>query len=138
MRAWTEAAYGIPPEQVIGSTVGLSFAIQDGKAVLRRRDEAPPMDVGAVKAEKIGMIIGRRPVFAAGNSDDDLEMLEWTTMEAGPRFGMLIHHTDAEREYAYDRDSSVGHLDKALDEARDRGWIVVDMKRDWRTIFPPE
>lgn len=138
MRAWAEKAYGIPPEQVLGSTVAVSFEMRDGKPVLRRLDKAAAMDVGPVKAESIGTIIGRRPVFAAGNSDGDLEMLQWTTMNAGPRFGMLVHHTDAEREWAYDRDSPIGRLDKALDQARERGWIVVDMKRDWRTIFPFE
>ena len=135
MRPWTGKAYGIPPEQVVGSTVAVSFEMDGGKPVLRRQAKVTAMDVGPVKAESIGTVIGRRPVFAAGNSDGDLEMLQWTTMTQGPRLGMLIHHTDAEREWAYDRNSDIGTLDKALDQARERGWIVVDMKRDWRTIF---
>ncbi|MHB1219676.1 MAG: HAD family hydrolase [Alphaproteobacteria bacterium] len=138
MRPWAEKAYGIPPEQVLGSAAAVSFEMRDGKPVLRRLDKAAAMDVGPVKAENIGTIIGRRPVFAAGNSDGDLEMLQWTTMAGGPRLGMLVHHTDAEREWDYDRDSAIGQLDKALDQAPERGWIVVDMKRDWRTIFPFE
>lgn len=138
LRAWAERAYGIPPEQVVGSTVALAFAIQDGKPVLRRLDRASAMNVGPVKAENIGTVIGRRPVFAAGNSDGDLEMLQWTTMAEGPHFGMLVHHTDAAREWAYDRNSDIGRLDRALDQARERGWIVVDMKRDWRAVFPFE
>lgn len=136
LRAWAEQAYGIPLEQVVGSTVALAFEMQNGKPVLRRLDRASPMNVGPVKAENIGTVIGRRPVFAAGNSDGDLEMLQWTTMAGGSRFGMLVHHTDAAREWAYDRNSDIGHLDRALDQARERGWIVVDMKRDWRAVFP--
>lgn len=135
LRAFAEKTYGIPPEQVIGSTAVLSFRMADGKSVLRRTDRATAMDVGPVKAERIGTVIGRRPVFAAGNSDGDLEMLQWTTMTSGPRLGMLVHHTDAEREWAYDRDSAIGQLSTAWDQAVERGWIVVDMKRDWRTIF---
>lgn len=138
LRAFAEKTYGIPPEQVVGSTVALAFDMQDGKPVLRRLDKVTAMDVGGVKAESIGTVIGRRPVFAAGNSDGDLEMLQWTTMTAGPRLGLLIHHTDSEREWAYDRDSAIGRLNQALDQAPERGWIMVDMKRDWRTIFPFE
>jgi hypothetical protein len=96
------------------------------------------VDDGPGKPVGIATYIGRRPVFAAGNSDGDLQMLQWTTMTQGPRLGILIHHTDAEREWAYDRDSLIGRLDKAWDQAAERGWIVVDMKRDWRTIFPFE
>ena len=135
LRAFAEKTYGIPPEQVIGSTVALSFRMDGGVPALLRLDRATAMDVGPVKAQRIGIVIGRRPVFAAGNSDGDLEMLQWTTMTGGPRFGMLVHHTDADREWAYDRQSDIGHLAEALDQARERGWVVVDMKRDWRTVF---
>lgn len=135
LRAFAERTYGIPPEQVIGSATALSFRMDEGKPVLRRLDRASAIDVGPVKAERIGTAIGRRPAFAAGNSDGDLEMLQWTTMAAGPRFGMLVHHSDAEREYAYDRNSAIGHLSVALDQAPERGWVVVNMKRDWRTVF---
>ena len=135
LRAFAEKTYGIPPEQVIGSAVALSYQMDQGKPVLRRQDRVTAIDVGPVKAERIGTMIGRRPVFAAGNSDGDLEMLQWTTMAIGPRFGMLVHHTDAGREYAYDRNSAIGHLEVALDQAPERGWFVIDMKRDWRTVF---
>ncbi|MGE0095189.1 MAG: HAD family hydrolase [Alphaproteobacteria bacterium] len=135
LRAFAEKTYGIPPEQVIGSAVALSYRMDQGKPVLLRLDRATAMDIGPVKAERIGTVIGRRPVFAAGNSDGDLEMLQWTTMAGGARFGMLVRHTDAEREYAYDRQSDIGQLSVALDQARERGWIVIDMKRDWRTMF---
>jgi len=135
LRAFAEKTYGIPPEQVIGSTVALSYQMDQGKPVLLRLDRASAMDIGPVKAERIGTVIGRRPVFAAGNSDGDLEMLQWTTMAGGARFGMLVHHTDAEREYAYDRQSDIGRLAEALDQSRERGWVVIDMKRDWRTMF---
>ncbi len=135
LRAFAEKTYGIPPEQVIGSTVALSYQMDQGKPVLRRLDRVTAIDVGPVKAERIGTMIGRRPVFAAGNSDGDLEMLQWTTLATGPRFGMLVHHTDADREYAYDRQSVIGHLEVALDQAPERGWFVIDMKRDWRTVF---
>ena len=136
LRAFAEKTYGIPPEQVIGSTTALSFQMDDDKPVLRRTDRVTAMDVGPVKAERIGTVIGRRPAFAAGNSDGDLEMLQWTTEAGKRRLGLVVHHTDAEREYAYDRQSKVGHLDKALEAATVDRWTVVDMKRDWKTIFP--
>ena len=135
LRAFAEKTYGIPPEQVIGWTTALSFRMEDGKPALIRTGSTIVPDVGPAKAERIGTVIGRRPAFAAGNSDGDLEMLQWTTMNQGPRLGILVHHTDAEREWAYDRNSAVGHLSVALDQAPERGWIVVDMKRDWRTVF---
>ncbi len=136
IRPWAERVYGIPPEQVIGSTIKTSFHLQDGKPVLIRDPAIDAVNDGPGKPVGINRFIGRRPVFAAGNSDGDLQMLQWTTMGPKSGFGLLIHHTDAAREYAYDRQSHVGRLDKALDEAPEAGWIVVDMKKDWKTVFP--
>jgi hypothetical protein len=136
MRPWTETAYGIPPEQVVGSSVKTKYALRDGKPVIERLVELNFIDDGPGKPVGIQQFIGRRPVFAFGNSDGDFEMLEWTTAGAGPRFGGIVHHTDATREWAYDRDSSVGRLKRALDEAPARGWIVVDMKDEWKHIYP--
>jgi phosphoglycolate phosphatase-like HAD superfamily hydrolase len=139
MRPWTEKAYGIPPEQVVGSSGVTKFQMgKDGKPVLLKEPKVEFIDDGPGKPAGINRFIGRRPVFAAGNSDGDLQMLQWTTLEPGPRFALIVHHTDAEREYAYDRNTSVGRLDKALDEAPRRGWLVVDMKQDWRVIYPFE
>ncbi len=135
MRPWTERVYGVPPEQVIGSTIRTTFRTQDGTPVLMRDPAVDRIDDGPGKPVGINMFIGRRPVFAAGNSDGDLQMLQWTTDAPGPRFGLLVHHTDAEREYAYDRKSPVGRLDKALDAAPKAGWTVVDMRLDWRRVF---
>ena len=139
MRPWTEKAYGIPPEQVVGSSGVTKFQMgKDGKPVLLKEPKVEFIDDGPGKPVGINRFIGRRPVFAAGNSDGDLQMLQWTTLEPGPRFALIVHHTDAEREYAYDRNTSVGRLDKALDEAPRRGWLVVDMKQDWKVIYPFE
>lgn len=138
MRGFTEAAYGIPPEQVIGSSGKTAFAIDDGMPVLHKLPEIEFIDDGPGKPVGINRFIGRVPIFAAGNSDGDLQMLQWTTMNKGPRLGLLVHHTDAAREWAYDRSSPVGRLDKALDEAPRQGWQVVDMKTDWRVIYPFE
>ncbi|WP_283950765.1 HAD family hydrolase [Pedosphaera parvula] len=135
MRPWTENVYGVPPEQVIGSTVKTKFELRDDKPALMRLPEVDFIDDKAGKPVAINKFIGRRPIFAFGNSDGDLEMLQWTAAGDGARFEGLVHHTDAEREYAYDRNSSIGRLDKALDEARERGWVVVDMKRDWKRVF---
>jgi phosphoglycolate phosphatase-like HAD superfamily hydrolase len=139
MRAWTEKIYGIPPEQVVGSTGGLKFEMSnDGRPELINQPEFEFIDDGPGKPVGIERFIGRRPIFAFGNSDGDLQMLQWTTAGAGARFAGIVHHTDAAREYAYDRDSHVGKLDKALDAAIAKGWTVVDMKRDWNRIFPFE
>ena len=138
MRPWTERVYGIPPEQVIGSSIKTKFELRDGKPVLMRLPELNFIDEGAGKPVGINEHIGRRPIFAFGNSDGDLQMLQWTAAGAGVRFMGLVHHTDAVREWAYDRRSSVGKLDKALDEAQAKGWTVVDMKQDWKVIFPFE
>jgi hypothetical protein len=136
MRPWTEKIYGIPPEQVIGSSIKTRFELSDGKPVLVRLPEINFIDDKAGKPVGIQMHIGRRPIAAFGNSDGDLKMIQWTTAGPGPRFGLIVHHTDADREYAYDRRSTIGRLDKAIDEAGRQGWTVVDMKRDWKRIFP--
>ncbi len=137
MRPWTERIYGIPPARVIGSSIRMKYALVDDKPQIQRLAQADFVDDGPGKPVGIQKVIGRRPIFAAGNSDGDLQMLQWTTISDGPRFGLIVHHTDAEREWAYDRKSPVGRLDKALDEAPRRGWLVVDMKTDWRTVFKP-
>jgi phosphoglycolate phosphatase-like HAD superfamily hydrolase len=137
MRPWTEKIYGIPPEQVVGSSGVVKFEMgTDGKPVLMKEAKVEFIDDGPGKPVGINRFIGRRPIFAFGNSDGDHQMLQWTAAGSGARFMGLVHHTDAEREYAYDRQSHVGRLDKALDEANAKGWTVVDMQRDWGTIFP--
>ena len=136
MRPWTETAYGIPPEQVIGSSIKTRFAMRNGKPVLMRLPEVNFDDDTEGKAVAIDRNIGRRPIAAFGNSDGDLQMLQWTAAGPGPRFCLFVHHTDAVREYAYDRNSPLGTLDQGLDEAARRGWTVVDMKKDWNTIYP--
>jgi hypothetical protein len=135
MRPWAEKVYGIPPEQVIGSSIKTKFELRDGEPVLVRLPQLDFLDDKAGKPLAISKFIGRRPIFAAGNSDGDLEMLQWTTTGKGPRFGLIVHHTDAEREFVYDRRSPIGRLDKALDEASQRDWTVVDMKGDWNAVF---
>src|SRR5690606_25332788 len=127
MRPWTEQVYGIPPEQVVGSTIVTEFALQDGVPVLLRRPEMEFLDDKEGKPVAINKFIGRRPILAVGNSDADLQMLQWATETDGRRLGVLVHHDDAEREYAYDRDSSIGRLDQALDLAPNAGWVVVSM-----------
>jgi hypothetical protein len=136
MRPWTEQVYGIPPEQVVGSSIKTKFEIHNNQPVLVRLPEINFIDDKAGKPVGIHMHIGRRPIAAFGNSDGDLQMIQWTTAGSGSRFGLIVHHTDAEREYAYDRQSSVGRLDKALDEAKANGWTVVDMKKAWKVIYP--
>ena len=137
MRPWVPRVYGIPPEQVVGSSGVVKFEKDsEGKPVLVKEPKIDFIDDGPGKPVGINRFIGRRPILAFGNSDGDQQMLEWTAAGEGARFMGLVHHTDAVREWAYDRDSHVGKLDKALDEATARGWTVVDMKRDWRVIFP--
>lgn len=138
MRPWTERVYGIPPEQVVGSSLKMKYEVVDGKPVLQKLAEIDLIDDKEGKPVGIQSHIGRRPIFAAGNSDGDFQMLEWTTSGSGARFGLIIHHTDAEREWAYDRDSHIGRLDRGLNEADQRGWTVVDMKNDWKHIFVEE
>jgi len=137
MRPWTEKTYGIPPEQVIGSSGKTRFELRDGQPVLLKLPELDFVDDKQGKPVGINHFIGRRPVAAFGNSDGDQQMLEWTAGGKGARLMLLVHHTDAAREYAYDRQSPIGRLNTALDEANAKGWIVVDMKNDWKTIFPP-
>jgi len=138
MRPWAERVYGVPPEQVIGSSIRTKFELRDGTPVLVRLPEIDFVDDGPGKPVGIQTHIGRRPVAAFGNSDGDLQMLQWTAAGPGPRFCLIVRHTDADREWAYDRASHIGRLDKGLDEAAARGWTVVDMKSDWRRVFPFE
>lgn len=135
MRPWTERVYGVPPEQVVGSSIKTKFQMRDGRPELFRLPEVNFVDDGAGKPVGINEFIGRRPIAAFGNSDGDLEMLQWTTMSGTARLGLLVHHTDAEREYAYDRNTPFGRLDKALDAAPLNHWVVADMKTDWKRIF---
>ncbi|MDN5870429.1 MAG: haloacid dehalogenase-like hydrolase [Nitrococcus sp.] len=141
VRVFSERVYGIPPEQVVGSTLGAKFEMRDGIPIIVKTAELVLVDDKAGKPVGIYRHIGRQPIFGAGNSDGDLQMLQYTTIprsskDTTPRFGIIIHHTDAVREWAYDRKSPVGRLDKALDQAQQRGWYVVDMKEDWNQIYP--
>ncbi|HKX59260.1 MAG TPA: HAD family hydrolase [Steroidobacteraceae bacterium] len=138
MRPWVERVYGIPPEQTIGTTADLKFEMQDGKPRLRKLPTVDHVDDKAGKPVGIHRHIGRRPIAAFGNSDGDLQMLQWTCAGAGARLCLYVHHTDAQREWAYDRESHIGRLDKGLDEAAASGWTVVDMKRDWNRVFPTD
>lgn len=135
MRVFAERVYGVPPEQVIGSTIKSQYEARDGKPALIRLPGLDFIDGGPGKPVAINKFIGRRPIMAFGNSDGDFQMLEWTTSGPGARFGLIVHHTDADREYAYDRESSVGRLDKGLSDASARGWVLADMKRDWKVVF---
>jgi phosphoglycolate phosphatase-like HAD superfamily hydrolase len=136
MRAFAEEVYGIPPEQVIGTTFVTQFQNKDGKFSILRQGKLAHNDDGPGKPESIESIIGRRPVFAFGNSDGDLQMLQWTTAGEGRRLAGLVHHTDGQREWAYDRKSNIGRLDKALDQATGNKWVVVDMAKEWTRIYP--
>jgi phosphoglycolate phosphatase-like HAD superfamily hydrolase len=138
VRNFSEPIYGILPAQVVGSSIKTKYEEVDGKPTLIRLPEMNFIDDKTGKPVGINQHIGQRPIAAFGNSDGDFQMLDWTTSGTGARFGLIVHHTDAEREYAYDRDSSFGRLDKALDAAPDKGWVVVDMKNDWKEIFPAE
>jgi len=136
MRAWVEKVYGIPPEQVVGSRGKVQYEVKDGKPALIKLAETELVDDGPGKPVGIAQMIGRRPIAAFGNSDGDFQMLEYTSAGSGRRFALIVHHTDADREWAYDRGSHVGKLERGLDEAATRGWILADMKRDWKTIYP--
>lgn len=136
MRPWTEKVYGIPPEQVIGSSIKTKFEIRDGKPVLARLPELNFIDDKEGKPVAIQQHIGRRPIMAFGNSDGDFQMLEWSAAGKGPRLALIVHHDDAQREYAYDRGSHIGKLEKGLDEAPQRGWSIISMKNDWKNIYP--
>jgi hypothetical protein len=136
MRPWTEKVYGIPPEQVVGSSIKTKFELRHGQPVLVRLPEINFIDDKEGKPVGIHEHIGRRPIAAFGNSDGDLQMLQYTAAGSSPRFCLYVHHTDGEREWAYDRKSHIGQLDKGLDEAKARGWTVVSMKNDWKRVFP--
>jgi len=138
MRAWVPAVYGIPPEQIVGSQGELKYELQNGNPVLIKLPKVALIDDGPGKPVGIQRALGVKPIFAFGNSDGDQQMLEWTASGDGTRFAGLVHHTDAAREWSYDRQSKIGKLDKALDEATAKGWAVVDMKNDWKVIYPAE
>lgn len=138
LRVFAEDAYGIPPEQVIGSSIKTKFELRDGNPVIVRLPEIEFIDDKGGKPVGINSHIGRRPIAAFGNSDGDLQMLQWTAAGDGARLCLLVHHTDGEREWAYDRDSHVGRLDQALAEAKRRSWTIVDMKKDWKVIYPAQ
>ena len=138
MRPWAEEVYGIPPEQVVGSSVKTVFELKDGVPTIMRLPEIANINDKATKPVGINLHIGRRPIAAFGNSDGDLQMIQWTTAQEGPSFGLYVHHTDEVREWAYDRKSHIGKFDKGLDEAVEKGWTVVDMKKDWKVVFPYE
>ena len=138
MRAFAEEVYGVPPEKVIGSVGESSYQVIDGVPVIMKDPGLAFIDDKAGKPIAIDRKIGRRPIFVGGNSDGDFQMLEWSTAGPGPRFGLIVHHTDGAREWAYDRDSHVGRLVRGLDEAAERGWLLVDMAKDWRTVYPAQ
>jgi len=138
MRPWVEEVYGIPRDQVIGSSIKTEFVIKDGIPVINRLPEIDFIDDKAGKPIGIHKFIGRKPVFASGNSDGDLQMLQWTASGDGLRFMLYLHHTDSIREWAYDRESHIGRLDKGLDESKEKGWVVINMKEDWKVIYPFE
>jgi hypothetical protein len=135
MRPWVEKAYGIPPYQVVGSSLKVKYDSLKVPPVLVKLPEINLIDDKSGKPVGIYQYIGKRPVFAAGNSDGDYEMLQWTCTSGGPHFGMIVHHTDATREWAYDRKSGIGHLEKGLDNAAKYGWLIVDMQKDWKQVF---
>ncbi len=138
MRPWVEEIYGIPRDQVVGSSIKTVFEIIDGKPVIKRLPEMNFIDDKEGKPVGIHKFIGRKPVFCSGNSDGDLQMMQWTASGEGSRFMLYLHHTDSIREWAYDRNSSIGKLDKGLDEAKENGWTVINMKDDWKVIYPFE
>ncbi|MEM7120300.1 MAG: HAD family hydrolase [Pseudomonadota bacterium] len=136
MRVFAERVYGIPPEQVIGSMGNMSYQVVDGVPTIMKEPGIHFIDDKDAKPIGIARDIGRRPILVAGNSDGDFEMLEWATSGDGARLGMIVHHTDYEREWAYDRDSHIGRLERGLDEGPDRGWLIIDMAADWATVYP--
>jgi phosphoglycolate phosphatase-like HAD superfamily hydrolase len=136
MRPWAERVYGIPPNQVVGSSLKAKYEVKDGKPIIMKTGELNFIDDGPGKPVGIYQHIGKRPVFTVGNSDGDYQMLQWTATGTGPRFGMIIHHTDSTREWAYDRGSHIGKLEKGLDDAAKYNWRIVDMKKDWNRIYP--
>ena len=135
MRVWAEDAYGIPPEQTIGSMMNIEYSTDSGDSMFRRLPGFAHVNDGPGKPVGIQRAIGKRPILAVGNSDGDYEMIDWSTMGPGRRLGMFIHHTDEAREWAYDRKSHIGKLNRGLDDAASRGWVIVDMKEDWIQVF---
>jgi hypothetical protein len=138
MRPWVEEVYGIPKDQVIGSSIKTKYDYNDGNPVIRRLPELNFIDDKEGKPEGINQFIGKKPVFTSGNSDGDLQMLRWGDSNTYSSFQLYVHHTDSIREWAYDRESSIGRLDKGLDEAIDKGWTVIDMEKDWKVVYPFE
>jgi len=138
MRVFAEQRYGVPPEQVVGSTIRTKYEVRNGTPVIVRLPEVDFIDDGAGKPVGIHKFIGKRPIAAFGNSDGDFEMLEWVTSAPGPRLGLVVHHDDATREFAYDRRSPIGRLERGLDEGPRRGWTIASMKGDWKRVFPFE
>jgi hypothetical protein len=138
VRVFSEARYGVPPQQVVGSSVKTKYEIRGGKPAIVRLPQIDFIDDKAGKPVGIHKFIGKRPIAAFGNSDGDFEMLEWTTSAPGARLGLIVHHDDAEREFAYDRNSHIGRLARGLDDGPKRGWTIVSMKNDWRSVYPPE
>jgi hypothetical protein len=136
MRAWAEGVYGVPPEQVVGSSIKTQYVVKNGVPMLIRQPAINFIDDKDGKPVGILQHIGRRPIAAFGNSDGDFQMLQWTTAGGGARLGLIVHHDDAEREYAYDRKSPFGHLERGLDEGPKLGWTLVSMKNDWKRIYP--
>ena len=136
MRVFAEQVYGVPPEQVIGSSIATEYEVRNGKPVIVRQPKIDFIDDKAGKPVAINKFIGRRPIAAFGNSDGDFQMLEWTTAGAGPRLAVIVHHDDAGREFAYDRGSHIGKLERGLDEGPRRAWTIVSMKDDWKTLYP--
>jgi len=138
MRPWSEAVYGIPPERVVGTSMELEYELLDGKPVIQRKPQLHFLNDKGGKPVSIERFIGRRPILAAGNSDGDYQMLEWTTAGEGRRLGLIVHHTDAKREWAYDRNSTSGRLDRGIDNAPANGWILIDMASEWKLVFPAD
>jgi hypothetical protein len=136
MRPWVEEIYGIPPDQVVGSSIKTEFDYNNGNPVIKRLPEMDFIDDKEGKPIGIHKFIGKKPVFASGNSDGDLQMMQWTASNEHKSFLLYLHHTDGDREWAYDRESHIGRLDKGLDEAKEKGWTVIDMKEDWKIIYP--
>lgn len=138
MRQWVEEAYGIPRDQVIGSSIKTEYDYNNGNPVIKRSAEIDFINDKEGKPEGINKFIGRKPVFSSGNSDGDLQMMRWAASNRLKSFMLYVHHTDSIREWAYDRKSKIGRLDKGLDEAKEQGWTVIDMKKDWKVIYPFE
>ena len=137
LRVVSDELYGVPPEQVVGSSIRTKYEVRDGKPVIVRLPEIDFIDDKATKPVGIHKFIGRRPIAAFGNSDGDFQMLEWTSSAPGPRLGVIVRHDDAAREFAYDRNSPIGRLDRGLAEAAERGWLVISMRKDWRSVYAP-